>query len=128
MQHSTEPELHPPSLKRAKVDPEQQEQELDPRLCPSWLLLRCMHRLLLLCPVLGLPREFEGHCVRVKRSVVEAITDCSNKKPLPDLNMYTWKARGSRLVTIMQIAPTTTVVWDQVCESMRDLMGECKQN
>ena len=74
-----------------------------------------MHRLLLLCPVLGLPREFEGHCVRVKRSVVEVHQQGSGDNPIsPDLNMYTWKGRGSRLVSIMKVSPTTTVVWDQV--------------
>ena len=81
----------------------------DPRFCPSWLLLRSMHRLLFLCPVLGLPHEFENHCILVGRTVL--LTDHRKEEPG---DMFTWKARGSRIVTIMKTAPNTTIFWDQV--------------
>lgn len=80
----------------------------DPRYCPTSALLRSMHRLLLLCPVLGLPHEFEQHCVRVDRTRVEDGDDDDDRE-----SVYTWKAVGSRIVTIMKVAPTTTVIWDQ---------------
>ncbi len=80
----------------------------DPRYCPTSLLLRTMHRVLLLCPVLGLPHEFEQHCARVDRQRVAAEDEEDDREAI-----YTWKAVGSRIVTIMKVAPTTTVIWDQ---------------
>ena len=85
----------------------------DPRFCPSHMLLRAMHRTLLVCPVLGLSHEFEQKCVRTRKTCLLLDTLPSDTAD----DVYTWKAHGSRIVTIMKTGPTTTVVWDQVSHS-----------
>ena len=66
----------------------------DPRSCPPSQLLRVMHRILLLCPVMGLPNEYEALCIKVPSD--RASSDSLEESQSSNRGFYTWKALGSR--------------------------------
>lgn len=59
-------------------------------------LMRVMHRVMFICPVLGLDPEFEELCVKVKTALDE------DDRSIPE-SIYTWKALGSRCVFAVHI-------------------------
>lgn len=100
--------------KRKNTDTSDLIQENDARSCSSAQLMRVIHRTMLVCPLLGLAREFEDMCVhaQIRWILPELHAAHANllKKtlpPIPNLNpghedmmtdecLYTWKAQNSR--------------------------------
>lgn len=86
--------------KVAIMQPHDSKVESDPRYCPSDHLLRAMHRVLLLCPVLGLPNEYEELCIPIsdRRWVHQPLQNKATQggAAQPHSTLYTWKVQGSR--------------------------------
>lgn len=85
--------------------------QLDPRYCPSMQTRAAIHRSLLLCPVLGVPSEAQELLVSASKKAVPSV-GCFRMQEQEHGCMFTWKAKGSVLVTIVKAGPTTTIIWD----------------
>jgi len=103
----------------------------DDRYCPPGKLLHAMHRSMLQSPVMGLCNDIRNLCVHTKKTSTEFYGAESNRDVLKhvlrscsDMDSgtpsricpYTWKAAGSRLVTLIKSEIHKTIVWDQASE------------
>lgn len=87
-------------------------QQQDPRYCPPMQTRAGIHKTLLLSPVLGVPSDIQGLLVPASKESVSSVESFRTQQSSSS-SIFTWKARGSVLVTIIKAGPTTTIVWDQ---------------
>lgn len=105
----------------------------DPRFCCSSRVLQIMHRTFLLYPVREIPPALLHVCSPIKRRCVVFHEDedggstSSNRldakavaagiPPTVYEARFTWKAKSSRLVTLIKRDPTTTLIWDHASDT-----------
>ncbi len=106
----------------------------DPRYFCASSVLDIMHRTFLLFPVREIPAALSHVCVPVRRSCivvdvqtrtsllssssVEASELLSSMMPKTSCEpRFTWKAKASRLVTLLKRDHATTVIWDHASDT-----------